>query len=282
MCALKNGENKMYSDFHLHSRFSGDSSEEPENIVKRAIELGMKSFCITDHQDLDYPFIPGVTIQPIFEVDPEEYFKVWQNLKDKYSSQIEIMIGLEAGIEPHTYEDQLERTKPVPFDFIINSCHVVTRKLCYFPDFFAEYGTQEGVRKYLECVYYNITHFTNYSVIGHIDFLLRFAPEKEKYRPEDNLDITEKILKKCIYDGKGIEVNTAGYRKGLNGPNPGRIILDQYKKLGGDVITIGSDAHISNDIGSNFDETGKLLKDIGFKYYCTFKERKPYFHRLQT
>ena len=273
-------EEKMYSDFHLHSKFSGDSKEEPENIVKQAIALGMESICITDHQDLDYPFIPGVTVQPVFEIDPAEYFGTWQALGKKYADKIDIRTGLEAGIEPHTYEEQMERTKDIPFDFIINSCHVVTRKLCYFPDFFAKYGTRDGIRMYLECVYNNVCTFTNFDVVGHIDFLLRFAPEKESYRPEDNLDVTEKILKKVISEGKGIEANSAGFRKGLDSPNPCRLILEQYKNLGGEIITIGSDAHVYTDIGANFKETGEILKDAGFKYYCTFKERKPEFRML--
>lgn len=270
----------MYSDFHLHSRFSGDSAEEPENIVKRAIDLKMESICITDHQDLDYPFIPNVTLQPVFEINAAEYFSVWNALKEKYADQIEVNIGLEAGIEPHTYEEQMARTRDVPFDFIINSCHVVTRKLCYFPDFFAKYGTCEGIRMYLECVYNNVCTFSNYDVVGHIDFLVRFAPEKEKYDAAANLDITGKILRRVIEDGKGIEANSAGYRKGLNSPNPCFLILKQYRELGGEIITIGSDAHVHTDIGSCFEETGKVLKEAGFKYYCTFKERKPRFHKL--
>ena len=270
----------MYSDFHLHSCFSGDSEEDPEESVRQAISLDMDAICITDHQDLDYPFIPGVSIQPVFEIDPGDYFRTWTALREKYEGRIDISIGLEAGIEPHTYKDQLKKTIDVPYDLIINSCHVVTRDLCYFPDFFAEYGTAKGMRMYLERVYFNVCHFTNYDVAGHIDFLLRFAPEKELYDAAANLDITEAILKKLISDGKGIEANSAGFRKGLNAPNPCLLILKQYKELGGEIITIGSDAHVHTDIGAHFEETGNLLKKAGFKYYCTFKERKPAFHPL--
>lgn len=269
----------MYSDFHLHSRFSGDSEEDPEKIVLRAISLGMNSMCITDHQDLDFPEVP-LPVQPVYEIDPPVYFAAWNELKEKYADKIDIRIGLEAGIEPHTYKEQLERTKDVPFDFIINSCHVVTRKLCYFPDFFEAYGTQEGVRMYLQCVLDNVRNFKNYDVAGHMDFLLRFSPEKEKYRPEDNMDIADEILKKCISDGKGIEVNTAGFRKGLNAPNPCRLILERYHELGGEILTMGSDAHICTDVGAYFEQAGEILKDIGFKYYCTFKEGKAEFHPL--
>lgn len=269
----------MYSDFHLHSRFSGDSEENPESIVKKAIELGMEQICITDHQDLDFPEIPA-PVQPVYEIDPEEYFGVWHALKEKYAAHIDISIGLEAGIEPHTYEEQLQRTKAVPYDFIINSCHVVTRDLSYYPDFFARYGTREGMRMYLECVLYNISKFENYDVVGHIDFLLRYAPEKEGYRPEENMDVAEKILRKSMEDGKGIEVNTAGFRTGTGDSNPCRLILKKYREIGGEILTIGSDAHVCRDIGADFKKIGEILKDIGFKYYCTFKGRKATFHPL--
>lgn len=270
----------MYSDFHLHSRFSPDSTQDPEMIVLQAIDMGMKSICITDHQDLDYPAIPDLETQPLFMIDPREYFWVWNSLREKYKNEIEICIGLEAGIEEHTAEEQTQRTQDEPYDFIINSCHVASRKYPFYQDFFNACGQQKGMRIYLENVYSNVCSFSNYSVAGHLDFLLRYAPDREDYRPEENMDIIEKILRKVISDGKGIEANSAGFRNGLNGPNPCRLILEKYHALGGDIITIGSDAHTREDIGANFKETGDMLKDIGFKYYCTFKERQPQFHML--
>lgn len=60
------------------------------------------------------------------------------------------------------------------------------------------------------------------------------------------------MLKKIIYNGKGIEINTAGLRYGLNATNPSAEIVLRYRELGGEIITIGSDAHYSRDIGSGF------------------------------
>ena len=41
------------SDYHIHSKFSGDSNEELERIVNRAKKLGLEEIAITDHMDLD-------------------------------------------------------------------------------------------------------------------------------------------------------------------------------------------------------------------------------------
>ena len=51
-------------------------------------------------------------------------------------------------------------------------------------------------------------------------------------------------------------------------------ILKRYKKFGGEIITIGSDSHRSEDIMKDFDIVKKLLKELGFNSYCTFKNKK--------
>jgi histidinol-phosphatase (PHP family) len=56
-------------------------------------------------------------------------------------------------------------------------------------------------------------------------------------------DLITKILKMVIADGKGIEINTSSFRYGLTDLIPSRDIILLYKKLGGKIITIGSDSH---------------------------------------
>ena len=82
------------------------------------------------------------------------------------------------------------------------------------------------------------------------------------------------------YHGKGIEVNTAGLKYGMNDPNPHHDIIKRYLELGGEIITIGSDAHAPEKIGYDFDRAAQVLKECGFEYYTVFKERKPEYIRL--
>jgi histidinol-phosphatase (PHP family) len=80
-----------------------------------------------------------------------------------------------------------------------------------------------------------------------------------------------------IEHGKGLECNTGGLRYGLSQPNPSRRILKRYRELGGEIITIGSDAHTPDYLGYGFQECRRFLLRCGFRYYTVFHGRKPEF-----
>ena len=78
------------------------------------------------------------------------------------------------------------------------------------------------------------------------------------------MDYIDAILKNLIETGKGIEINTAGIRYGTK-TNPEPAILKRYRQLGGELITIGSDAHKLSDIGSHMNIAKDLLNNYGFR-----------------
>ena len=78
----------------------------------------------------------------------------------------------------------------------------------------------------------------------------------------------------------GIELNTGGYHYGLGEPNPCVNIIRRYRDLGGEIITIGADAHTPDKIGYAFDKAADVLRECGFSYYAVFKNRRPVFHKL--
>jgi histidinol-phosphatase (PHP family) len=99
---------------------------------------------------------------------------------------------------------------------------------------------------------------------------------------EDSLfnDYLEAILKQVIQDGKGIEVNTSCFRYGLPDLTPSTNILKMYKQLGGEILTVGSDSHVTKDIATKFEYVHNYLKDLGYKYLCEFNEMKPKFVKI--
>lgn len=269
----------MFTDFHLHSEYSGDCFEPCEAMIESAISSGIKIMCITDHRDLDFPFDYN-KYGRLDAIDYDEYFTHWNQLREKYASQIDIRIGIEAGIETTTAERQSALVNSYPFDFVISSVHAITWEYPHFDDLFARYGTHDVMDLYFRRILENLNCFLDFDVLGHIDFIARFAADKSGYVYDDHADIIDVILKKTISLGKGIEVNTAGYRKGMGCPNPVPEILSRYHELGGEIITAGSDAHHACDVASNFKEAEALLKEIGFKYICAYKDRKPEFISL--
>ena len=150
--------------------------------------------------------------------------------------------------------------------------------MAYYPIFFEGRSEEEAYRSYFEEELKNITAYDCFDVAGHLDFVVRYGPNQNTYYSyEKYQDVFDEILKILIEKGKGIECNTAGYKAGLGHPHPTEAMLKRYRKLGGEILTIGSDAHVPNYVAHHFDRIGEILKDCGFRYYTVFKDRKPEF-----
>ena len=124
----------------------------------------------------------------------------------------------------------------------------------------------------------NIRTFDSFDVYGHLDYVVRYGPHKDaQYSFEKYRDILEDILKLLIEKGKGIEINTGGLKYGLKELHPCTGLLKRYKELGGEIVTVGSDAHKPENIGFGFARAEEVLKACGFRYYTLFQQRRPAF-----
>ncbi|MBO8155040.1 MAG: histidinol-phosphatase HisJ family protein [Bacillaceae bacterium] len=259
-------------DYHIHSHFSADCDTAMEDMIQSAIKKGIKEVCFTDHIDYDYPD-PDF----IFEFNLKEYDHSIQHMKEHYQNHISIKKGVEIGIQPHLLDRYNTLLNQESFDFIICSMHSTDGYDLHSGKFFEGKSLNEAYETYYTELYDCIKTFKNYSVLGHLDLVKRYRYEPGVHHFHE---IIEEILKTIIADGKGIEVNTSGYRSGLDSGMPSRDILELYKDLNGEIITIGSDSHVTGTLGYGFQKTADLLKDIGFNYITTFKNRKPVFHNI--
>ena len=269
------------ADFHNHTSFSTDSSASPSEMLERAIELGITRYCITDHMDLDFPLDPKQ-----FVFDPTEYFSCLNRLGERYSHDITLYKGIEIGLRNETelreslkmrYDELL---KSYPFDFVIGSVHCLEYCDPYYPDYWERHSAEEGLRLYFEAVLDCVTDYDNFDVLGHMDYLRRYVPKGRDYDLLRFTDLFDAILKILISRGKGLEVNTSFYAKGGSEPHPNCFILKRYRELGGDLITIGSDAHSPKALGAGYEDTRRLLLQNGYRYYAVFCGRKPEYHEL--
>ena len=280
----------MIPDYHLHTRFSGDCETDVEELISAARKLGMDSICITDHNDLDFPETPD---NVSFDLDIDNYISYLKELKLKFQSPdyllddivpFSLRIGVEQGVMPSTCEKLSSFSKEHPgLDFIICSTHVVDNMDPYYKEYFEGRDEKEAYRRYFESVLYNVEHFEDYNVYGHLDYILRYGPSKaDNFRTWKFIDIIEAAFKKLIYDGKGIEINTGSLYRDLSYMHPHDDILKLYREMGGEIITVGSDAHDLTHIGHAFDEAAKRLRSFGFRFYCTFRDMKPTFVPIEV
>ena len=299
-------------DLHLHSGFSTDSEETQENIIEKALEKGLKGICFTDHMDLYFPLQCSKKSGGDFTFDADEYYKSVSNLKEKYRDRIEILYGMEIGLrDEEDLKDKClteykEMIAKYPFDFIIGSTHCLEDIDPYWEEYWYGRTAEEGLDRYFDAIDKNISWYDCFDSLGHLDYLVRYVSKEATlksllkrgmevsamysedeqaafkrlygmmiYSPSDYKDRIDSILKKIIEKGKALEVNTAGIKYGLGFAHPKREILLRYRELGGELITIGSDAHMAEHLAYSFDPVCDFLKDTGFKYYFIYKDRKP-------
>ena len=263
-------------DMHMHSQFSGDSDAPQEDMIMTAMDAGLGGICFTDHLDIDYP-----EDATLFLLDLPNYAASVLALQNKYREKFPIRLGIELGLQPHLSKIHKDLLTQYPFDFVIGSSHVVHGFDPYYPAFYEGRNENDCYREYFESILENIHAFDGFDVYGHIDYVVRYGPTKNaNYDWKQYQDIIDEILKLLIEKGKGIEINTGGFKYGLGHPNPTEGIVCRYRELGGEIITIGADAHTPQHIGFDFKKVPNILKNAGFDYFTVFKNRKPEFIKL--
>lgn len=261
----------MLCDFHIHTCMSADSEADIDKVIQHAIWLGMTHLCITDHHDIDYK--DG---DLIFLLDAPQYYQTLLKYREKYKNKINLLIGIEMGFQPHIKKEVDEFLSSIPLDFVIGSSHVINGVDPYYEAIWKKYSVEQVMQMYFEDIAANLEVHNNFDVYGHLDYAIQYAKEKDKeYSYSKYKDIINNILRKIIKMGKGIEVNSSGLRKGLRSTLPCFEIIEQYYKMGGKIITVGSDAHTPKDVGADFAKVKELLLKAGFQYYNIFIERKP-------
>ena len=276
----------IQADMHMHTWFSTDSEACPRDMADEAVRKGLKTICFTDHFDKD-DLEWGE--EGIFDVDA--YFVEMQKLQEEYAGKLNIRIGIELGLRTYLKDYYEELTKKYPFDFVIGSVHNVPYKkdaegnILYTDPaaekLFTDRTDKEAYRLMMETTLENVRTSDCFQTLGHLDYVVRYGKSREKeYSYTDYADIIDEILKLLIEKEKGLEVNSAGLKYGLPFAHPHPDVLKRYHELGGEIITIGADAHKPEHIAYDFAKVEEILKSCGFKYYTEFFEQKPVFKQL--
>jgi len=289
---------RMLADYHIHCEFSDDSRETMDAQIARAIALGLDEICFTDHVDYgikkdwdegDIAWRGGdgigtsvTDMDPMANVNYPEYFSKIDRMRETYKGKITIKKGLEFGIQTITadrYQKLYEKYQN-ELDFVLLSMHQVDNQEFWTQDFQRGRTQKEYNEKYYREIYEVMKIFKNYSVLAHLDLLVRYDPAG-RYPFEACRDQIAEILKLAIADGKGIELNTSSWHYGLDDIQPSRDIWRLYKDLGGRILTIGSDAHSTKYLADHLQDARRILhEELGFEEFCTFEKMKPVFHRF--
>lgn len=269
----------MYVDSHVHSDISFDGTASVDELVTEAKKKGLGGIVLTEHYDIFDGMDPHDEKARPFDLCEYED-KLW-DVRDSYKGYV--TAGVEIGLRPDTKKAVQIASKLFDYDFIIGSSHIVCGVNVSHDDSFCDRLTkEEAYGRYLEEVCENIKLYGDlFDVYGHLDYIARYGHYPDRIMHYDEFStLYDKALKLLIENGCGIEVNTAGFRQGFDSPHPTFEVIKRYKELGGEIITIGSDAHAPNVLGYRFDDAIRMIREAGFGRICFFKNRKPIFQNI--
>ena len=166
------------------------------------------------------------------------------------------------------------------FDFVLGSVHFVDDLDVYYEDFWQGKTIFQAERRYLEATLDCVRVHDDFDVLAHLTYIAKTHchPAPRPVRYDQHRELIDEILKTLAAKGKGLEMNTSGVDR-CGDFLPSADMVRRFRELGGEIVTVGSDAHRCNRVGQHCDTACGIVKDI-FGYVCTFESRVPIFHKL--
>ena len=258
------------SDCHNHSNCSPDGSDSVGEMRQRAQELGLWAHTLTDHcecQNFPDRYRPRV----------EQAWKAMEQVPQ--GGGCRFYRGIELGQPNQDPASAQEALSGRNYDFVIGSIHNIRG---YEDFFFLDYSKVEPeFIDQLLTTYWEeeqeVIAWGNFDSLGHLTYPLRYI-EGDHGIPVDlskHREAIDGIFRALIQKGKALEVNTSGLRQKIGRTLPDLPLLRRYRELGGELVTLGSDAHSTGDLGKGIDEGMELLEEAGFRYFAVYEQHAP-------
>ena len=268
----------MYlADYHLHTEFSFDGQEKIDDICERAIEKGMNEIALTDHMDI-------YTNKPYGHIlDCKNLYEKIEKAKDKFEGRLIVKAGVELGQQQVNIREseQFLADYKDKLDFVIGSIHNLKDDSDIYYYDFSKLDCIEVYNEYMDWLL-ELAKGYDFDVLGHLTYPMRYMyMQVQKKIPLERFEERFRLLFKILVErGKGIEVNTSGIFQAINETMPPLYIVKLYKECGGEIITVGSDAHRLEHVALTIKEGQEIIKEAGFEYITVFNKRKPDFKKI--
>ena len=265
------------TDYHCHTHISRDSQTPYYDMVMAEYDAGVRRLCVTDHCDtVDWRTLE---FNPDCRNVARKELEAYEADIDRFPADLELRMGMELA-ELLFHPELADELASAPWlDFVLGSYHITREYGDYHEQSYADPAFCDTLWDiYLRDIQ-QVADMNYFDVLAHIGYFRRYAWNQgfdTGLTLDKHGDRIEHLLQTIIRNGKGIEINCSGLRDGC-GPFPSEEILRLYKSLGGEIITIGSDAHNPSHAAKCLDQGQQLLSACGFRYIATFTKRKPSF-----
>ncbi len=261
----------------MHTKNSPDGSHSAERMCETAIDKGITGIAITDHCEIDRYLIDE------YETRIQNSYTDIISAREKFDRRLVVSHGIEIGQATENLDVTEEVLGKYPFDFVLGSQHCANGTDLYLVK--TNQLTMDEIYGKIEEYYtymLKLVRWGKFDVLAHLTYPIRYITGRDGVKVDMSKfsGIIETILRTLVEKGIGLEINSSGYRQGLNCPMPSIDYIRRYREMGGEIVTIGSDSHVAQTIGQNIPDAMRLLEECGFRYFSFFRHRKPEFLRI--
>lgn len=251
-------------DYHIHSSISCDGKSPLFEMCKKAVELGIEEIGFSEHVD----FEPKDSGFGFFNY--ERYTLEIESAQAIFKNRLIIHKGVEIDYQ-HCFEDDIEEClKNQRLDFIIGSVHYLNHEIIGHR-MVVEKDLREIYDAYFNEVVWSIKSGL-FNVIGHFDLVSRYANNKKtRLNGPDYWEKVKNVLREIAERKVYLEINAKGLREAGNCIVPSREVIEKYVEDGGKRLSIGSDAHSTEEIGSGIHEILNSLAVFGNRIHLLFE-----------
>ncbi len=263
----------MHADFHTHTVFSVDGrpTATVDAMCESALKRGLSLIAFTDHCDINGE-VEG--IYPV--MDKEAVYAAVTAAKEKYADRLTVLFGVELGQATQYPTEARALLQKYPYDIVLGSLHnlagepdfsYMSKPVAEFPAPQLSEMTDTEINALFDRVLeesMELLDFKGIHVLTHLTYMHRYVRRVGK-----DMDLTAFIPKltalfeKMIEKGVALELNVSTLgREGITMPTPD--ILSLYRRCGGKLISVGSDAHHPDNVAQHFDAARRILTDCGF------------------
>jgi histidinol-phosphatase (PHP family) len=262
-------DGRIPHDYHMHTNVSCDSDATMIAMGRSALDCGVTEIAFTEHFDVH----PKDSCTGFYQ--PDVYFANLEAARRELGTGgLTIRAGIELG-EPHIYHaEQQSVLDQYPYDLVLGSLHWIGDEIVFDRAYFQSRTPEEAITPYLtELV--TMVRAGGFDVLAHMDVFKRvgwqvYGGTFESLRWEDYI---RPVWQACIESGIGVEINTASLRRGLADPHPALEALRWYRAMGGELLTLGSDAHRPQHVAFGFDTGLAVARAAGFTRVCRYERR---------
>ena len=274
-------------DGHTHSEFCPHGSREPlERYLDRAVELGLRRYCVTEHIPLPTGFVDPMG--PYECAGPAEdlaaYLTRGDEVRAAYADRLTVFVGLEidwlGGAQGNRHADLLAMLAPVwdrlaPEATLLSVHFVGSGLVDGTPDLAAGLVPPGASIDALHLRYYTelraaLTASWRHDGrdlrprrVSHLTLPRKFVRRQPLAEPERVWAAADEVLELIAREGLELDLNTAG----LDKPDCGEIYLPEpllSRALAlGIPLVFGSDAHAAREVGRHREVVAGMVAEGG-------------------